>query len=281
MKKTILFSIVLFAFVIKVNAQITLEHTYDSAGAYFSNTTVQQLYIVKLEVDGEKIVFVDRADKLVKFYNLNHTPWKNISFAAATDLRPNVNGQAIIYISQHLFNTDDAIEFLYVDYTGFLDTLVTQIINEDGSVLFTANQQAPSVVSTAPQVQFPIYNTNAGTKLILSGTDGKAYYYSLVGTLTNGIIAAPDNELKRLQASFAYPNPTNSDTRIDYTLPNGVNTGEIVFYDTQGKEVKRFNVDNTFNSLLVSTEDLQSGIYYYNLQTAQGNSGAKKLVTVK
>ncbi|MCE9538103.1 MAG: T9SS type A sorting domain-containing protein, partial [Bacteroidetes bacterium] len=78
-----------------------------------------------------------------------------------------------------------------------------------------------------------------------------------------------------------YPNPTNSSTKIDYTLPNGINKGEIVFYDTQGKEVKRFNVDNTFNSLEISTEDLRSGIYYYNLQTAQGNSGAKKLVTVK
>jgi hypothetical protein len=33
--------------------------------------------------------------------------------------------------------------------------------------------------------------------------------------------------------------------------------------------------------LQITTEDLQSGIYYYNLLTTQGNSGAKKLVTVK
>lgn len=279
MKKLIF--VALWTFTINVKAQVTLEHTYDSAGVFFSNTTTQQLYIVKLEVDGEKIVFVDRADKLVKFYNSNHTPWKSISFAAATDLRPNVNGQAIMYISQHLFNTDNAIEFLYVDYTGFLDTLVTQIINEDGSILFTANQQSPSVVSTAPDTQLPIYNTSTGTKLILSGLDGKAYFYGLAGTLANGIKGYTNNPQNNLMASMAYPNPTRTSARIDYTLPNGVNKGEMVFYDTQGKEIKRFNVDRTFNNLTISTEDLQSGIYYYNLQTSLGNSDAKKLVTIK
>lgn len=84
-----------------------------------------------------------------------------------------------------------------------------------------------------------------------------------------------------LRTSMAYPNPTNSSTRIDYILPNGVNKGEIVFYDTQGKEVKGFNVDSTFNTLIISTEDLQSGLYYYNLQTTQGISGVKKLVKIK
>ena len=115
----------------------------------------------------------------------------------------------------------------------------------------------------------------------MSGEDGKAYVYGLAGTLTEGIVANPNNTQNGLMASTAYPNPARSSTKIDYTLPNGVNKGEIVFYDTQGKEVKRFNVDNTFNSLQISTEDLQSGLYYYNLQTTQGISEAKKLVTIK
>ncbi len=85
MKKAILFSIVLFAFAIKANAQITLEHTYNSAGSLVAFPNYQQLYIVKLEVDGEKYVFVDRANKQVKFYNLNHTLWKTISYTGTID----------------------------------------------------------------------------------------------------------------------------------------------------------------------------------------------------
>lgn len=266
-------------------AQITLEHTYDSAGFAGGAYSSQQLYIVKFEVDGDKFVFVDKADKLLRFYNLNHTPWKTISFAGATDINPVYNTQNIMYISQHLFDTDDEIEFLYIDHDqGPQTASITQVVNEDGSVLFTADAQAPRLNASAPQEQLPIYNTSAGAKMILSGSgngDGKAYVYSLTGTLTAGIKGYTDNEQNSLRTSLAYPNPTKSSTKIDYTLPNTVNKGEIVFFDTQGKEVKRFNVDRTFDSLTISTEDLQSGIYYYNLQTSQGNSEAKKLVTIK
>lgn len=282
MKKIIF--IALIAFVSNAKAQITFEQAYDSAGQYGSNSW-QQFYMVKLEVDGDKFVFADKTNKLLKFYNLNHTPWKTISFATATDMNSSANVQNITYLSQHLFNTDDKIEFLYVDYSGSNPPVfITHVINEDDAILFTANNQAPLLNASVPQDQRPIYNSSAGTKMILSGTasgDGKAYVYGLAGTLTASIKGYTEDGLKSLSTSMAYPNPTMSSTKIDYTLPNGANTGEIVFYDTQGKEVKRFNVDNTFNSLLISTEDLQSGLYYYNLQTTQGISGAKKLVTVK
>lgn len=282
MKKIILFSIVLFAFTTKTNAQVTLEHTYDSAGALIAFPIYQQLYIVKLEVDGEKYVFVDRADKLLRFYNMNHSPWKTISFASTIDLNTGSNTQNIMYISQHLFNTDDQIEFLYGDLDqNNVYNFVTQIVNEDGSIMFTENNAGPWVKINFPAAQLPIYNTSVGTKMILSLSNGNANVYSLAGTLSAGIIAMPDNSQNNLMASMAYPNPTSSSTRIDYTLPNGVNKGEMVFYDTQGKEIKRFNVDRTFNNLTISTEDLQSGIYYYNLQTSFGNSEAKKLVTIK
>jgi hypothetical protein len=267
--------------ILAVNAkgQITLEHTYTSAGSLIAFPNYQQLYITKLEVDGEKYVFVDRANKEVKFYNFNHTLWKTISYAGTIDLNSGSNTRDILYISQHLFDTDDEIEFLYDDIDGLI--AVTQIVNEDGSILFTENDAGPWVKINFPQPQLPIYNTSSGTKMILSLGNGDANVYSLAGTLSSGIVANPNSEFNQLRTSFAYPNPTNSSTKIDYTLPNGITKGEIVFYDTQGKEVKRFNVDNTFNSLLVSTEDLQSGTYYYSLQTRQGVSGAKKLVTVK
>lgn len=280
MKKIIFLT--LFAITINAKAQVIFEHTYDSAGSLIAFPIYQQLYIVKLEADGEKYVLVDRTDKSLRFYNMNHILWKTISFAGAIDLNTSSNTQNIMYISQHLFNTDDAIEFLYGDFDqSDPHNCVTQIVNEDGSILFTENNAGPWVKDNIPAAQLPIYNTSVGTKMILSLSNGNANVYSLAGTLANGIIANPTSGFNNFSASMAYPNPTRSSTKIGYTLPNGINNGEIVFYDAQGKEVKRFNVDRTFDSLVISTEDLQSGLYYYNLQTTQGNSEAKKLVTIK
>ncbi len=87
--------------------------------------------------------------------------------------------------------------------------------------------------------------------------------------------------MKRYSISNAYPNPAKNTTRIDYTLPDGVNNGVIVFYDLQGNEIKRFKVDKTFDHLLVSTADLSSGTYYFQLQTALQNSEGKKIVVIK
>jgi hypothetical protein len=132
MKKYLLIALIAFAVIAK--AQVALEHTYDSAGSFIAYPSQAQLYIIKLEVDSEKYVFVDRINKAVKLYNLNHTPWKVISFAGTIDLDPNSNAQEIMYISQHLFNTDDKIEFLYADINANTPDCVTQIINEDGNI---------------------------------------------------------------------------------------------------------------------------------------------------
>lgn len=278
MKKIILFLLAIIWYFHSF-PQLTLEHTYDDAGYYFSSSKPSSFYIVNLEVDGEKYVNVDRTTKQVKFYNLNHTVWKTISFTGGTDLNAAVNVMSILYISQHLFDTDDEIEFLYVDVN--MNDAVTQVINEDGSILFTANNEAPLVLGNVPQAQLPIYNTVLGAKMILSVNDGRVRVYSLGGTLTAGIIGNPDNQFENFKTSLPYPNPSRSSTRIDFTLPKGIDTGQLVFYNMQGKEIKRFNVDKTFDSLLISTEDLQSGTYYFNLQTSLGNSETKKLVNIK
>ena len=50
----------------------------------------------------------------------------------------------------------------------------------------------------------------------------------------------------------------------NYHLPNGINEGEIVFYDINGKEIKRYRVDNTFNTLIINNSDLPAGTYLYH-----------------
>jgi hypothetical protein len=81
--------------------------------------------------------------------------------------------------------------------------------------------------------------------------------------------------------SNPYTNQKDGSTKIDYTLPPGENEGEIVFYNLQGSEVKRFKAGRTFNTLLISTKDIAAGTYFYQLQTAGESSGGKKMVVIK
>ena len=107
----------------------------------------------------------------------------------------------------------------------------------------------------------------------------RAKVFGLAGTLTTAIYRSSHSFAGNM--GNAYPNPTASASTIPYTLPQGTNSGEVVFYNTTGTEVKRFKVDNTFADLQITTQDIPAGTYYYQLQVAGTASGTKKLVVVK
>ena len=134
MKKIIL--IALIAFVSNVKAQFTLEHTYDNAATYNNcSGNLNQLMIINFEVSGERYVKINRCGGLISIYNMNHSLVKDISIVALPH-EPYDNIGSILYLSEHLFNLDSKIEFLYVSRLGSFYT--TNIYNEDGDLLFTA-----------------------------------------------------------------------------------------------------------------------------------------------
>jgi len=277
--KKILF-LALLAFGLTAKAQITLEHTYTSASLISGGN---QLMFIKFEVSGERYVRVNRTGKTIDLYDLNHSLTKTISL---NNLPVDWYGRIedILYISENLFNTDSKIEFMniheYTDTAGN-SQFVTNIYNEDGNLLFCDTGAVAMIRVNFEQQQMPIYNTSNGTKMILSCNNGNGQVFSLPGTLSESIQEANNLLLAQSSISNAYPNPTNNSTQIDYKLPDGINEGEIVFYDLQGNEVKRFKVDRTFTTLLISTSDIKAGTYYYQLQTTEQNSEGKKLIVIK
>ena len=117
--------------------------------------------------------------------------------------------------------------------------------------------------------------------MLLSYKNGDAKVFGLSGTLTTAIGEANNTLINNNMVSYPHPNPSIDVTTIDYKIPNEISQGEIVFYDLQGVEIKRFRVDKTFNSLLISTADIPAGTYFYHLQTSGNISGSKKMVIVK
>jgi hypothetical protein len=273
MKKILL--IALIAFITNTKAQITFEFALDSASALTS--TEDELMIINFELLGDEYVRINRHGQNISIYNMNHALVKTISYASFP-VGMGSNNCIFLYFSQLLFNTDNKIEFMYGSQSANNPHNYTGIYNEDGTLLFSDTAWA-AVYPTYPMQEYPIYNTSAGTKMILSYTNGQAKIFDLGGTLTTAIDRV--NTHTNTGLGNAYPNPTTNSTTIPYTLPNGSNQGEVVFYNTQGVEVKRFKVDNTFNSLLISTSDILAGTYYYQLQINGSASATKKMVVIK
>jgi type IX secretion system substrate protein len=278
MKKIIL--IALIAFVTSAKAQIIYEHTYDSASVW--NTCagqLEQLMMVNFEVEGYQYVKINRCGKVMNIYDMTHSLVKTISLASVP-LESSGSMGDFIYLSEHLFNTDPAIEFMYVYNVtvGGNGCYYTIIYNDAGTTIFS-DTGAALIHGNFEQQQLPIYNTPNGTKMILSYCNGQAKVFGLGGTLSTRIEGV--NHTANIGLGNAYPNPTANTTTIPYTLPQGTTQGELVFYNVQGVEVKRFKVDNTFSTLLISTTDIPSGTYYYQLLINGNASAAKKMVVVK
>src|SRR5687767_7410167 len=180
MKKILLLTLVLIAF--KAQSQITYEHTYDSAATYnFCLGSISQLLMVDLEVSGEQYIKVNRCGESLNIYDLDHTLQQSISLATL----PTSDGFLgyFMYFSENLFNTDSKMEFMYIVTSP---TFATYIYDEDLNLLFS-EPGAPMIMITSPCQQFPIYNTSAGTKMILSYPNGEAKVFGLGGILTTAI----------------------------------------------------------------------------------------------
>ncbi|OFX33168.1 MAG: hypothetical protein A2X08_14080 [Bacteroidetes bacterium GWA2_32_17] len=284
MKKFIFIS--LLAYSLNAKAQVTLEHTYDSSStfAYGTPSASSQLMIIKFEISGEHYVKINRWGKTIDIYQMNHLFVKTISLASLPTT-PITNGALgdILYISEQLFDIDSKIEFMYCTASP----VYIGIYNEDGILLFS-DTALPAIRLNVPLQQYPIYNTSMGTKMILSynGNDlnnFKAKVFSLPGTLSAGIEQANGQliQMQSGQLSNLYPNPSNGSVTLQYELPKNEKEGELILYNMQGAEVKRYKVDNTFKDILLDNTALPAGTYFYQLQTKKRAVGTKKMVVIK
>lgn len=292
MKKTTFLLTFLFFSIQKINSQITLEKTYDSA--------TLNLYMINLEKAGQKYVRVIRGKYYDTFkfgftlYNLDHSIYKSFNLSGLPRFSTTAFGRTIyalnefdvLYISQNLFDNDDEIEFMYVygfSPGGGLDNPVayTGIYNEDLSVIFSIYNFGPYIRPNYPQVMYPIYNTSHGTKMILSSldkNDKSARVYSLTGKLTAGLAR---NNGQNDPATSIFPNPSTGKFTIQFNLPSNIDEAEVKIFDNLGKLLKTYKVDNTFNDLIVDNSDFANGIYHCTIEIGGSIIESKEIVISK
>lgn len=249
-------------------AQITLENSYPSNHQYFN------MYVVNLGVSGYKYYSVDPNNKILRIYNLNHSLWKSINI-----LVPTGYNFGIYNISETLFNTDNSVEVAYCTHTISMNPFT---INYEGRVM----SETGSLIKVIPNcASMQVYNTGSNGFKLFATIDsvGKTSVknvevYSLVGSLPSALTV---NEISQDEiTSSLYPNPSSERVRIDYELPSGTSTGEVILCDLNGAELKRYQVDRSFSSLDLNNQDLPSGTYFYKIN-AGSSSSTMKMVVIK
>jgi hypothetical protein len=259
-------------------SQITLEHAFPNAVQVGSSNKTSSL--IDLGDSVFNYLLMDSKTSKYTLYNLNHS--LNVTDTFPVRYGPTAYTQ-YGYFSRSLFDCDTSnIEFLlfnivnsssskWYSYVSIYRTDGTRIFFRDSSMVYL------SYGSSAGGSQIVV--TPNGTKLMIKRMNGDLEIYSLCGKLPTSYAIMKEPTGNNLSAP--YPNPSMSYTRIDYTLPENVKFGEIVFYDIRGAEVKRFKVDHNFSNLELNTNDLSAGNYYYNLQISGKATEGKKLVVIK
>ena len=241
------------------SAQYTLEYTYVN-GAVGSGGP-NEFHMVELEALGHVYVFYHKADERVYINDLYHQPVTSIDLSAAPDVSFDPSGNDVLFTSQYLFDLDDGIEVMFVSQNGA--TCSASIVDEDGTIIQTFQDEGPWVILNVPQVQQPIYNTPLGTKLIMSNwATGEAKVYALPGTLHTGIVGP--NERDFISAPVkVYPNPSASEVTV--LLDFSRNLGEVIFdlTDIAGTVALRTTIAGPSQRIDIS--GLAAGEYHYHV----------------
>lgn len=295
----------LLALVSPLHAQITIEHVYSKGSSYnnmdpdtseywlnqsagvilLNGTSLTATPLINLSNGGYKYVRISVAVDYntypyqfityqLKFYDLNHSLWKTIELAPVINNLANSYTCAaeptnVLYISDKLFDTDNDIEFIWYHQLPANPTC-----GPDFFYLFdetTMNVSNIAGLNPDSIESIRVYNTPNGAKLILSygysyyaAGLGKDYVLSLPGTYPPQPVIVKENNIGIEQAN-PFPNPANKQITLPYSLP-AHKTGELIIYDMQGKEIKKFKIDNAFNNILLNTSELNNGMYIYKVQ---------------
>jgi len=261
------------------NAQITLEQTYPNAYSYSSDI---DFGITFFDDTTTKYYLIYYPNETITLYNMNHSLFLSMTIPVTY----NSGNYRIYFITNSLFDCDTSnIEYLvsYRFYNGVSYVYFVSIYRNNGTQLFNLNNAIiDQCYECNGKDSHGITNTPNGTKMLLGDypTGGNEYVYSLCGTLPSGFTSLMNNSYNAFELSGNYPNPANDFTIVNYSLPEGERTGEIIFFDLQGNEVKRFTVDCMFDHLRISTYDLPSGTYIYALQTSKEISGSRKMIKI-
>ena len=257
-------TVLLLMMMMALSAQITHENTYPVSTS-----------ICCLEKSGDKYFTMDVANKQCRIYNMDHSLYRTINLVVpAEHYMYNVQ-----HVSEHLFNQDDLIEFVYIysrynqTETSYYYSYETVVINELGTELLK--------VTGAGHTE--IFETgDNGRKLLIYVYD----FYQIPATTQTQVYALPDASDEptksgpiRSQQGIGnpWPNPSGGMINIPVKIPPGAGPGELVMYNLHGQEVMRQAVNGEDELIILEDGFLIPGTYVYKITSGKDESEGKRI----
>ena len=136
-----------------------------------------------------------------------------------------------------------------------------------------------------------LFKTMARFRQVIQGEDGWLYFITeSPGLLCRATYETLDvkNEFKPKSLSLKnnYPNPFNSETKINFNISDNEDV-KIIIYNLSGQSVKTYNFRNinkgsysiTWNGLNNLNEELSGGVYFYQLKTDRYSITKKNVIS--
>ncbi len=236
------------------HAQITLEHTFPGV----SNFTT-----VLFSSNGTKYAAKDTGTNNLKLYNTDYTLWKTIPLPIPTG---NIIFN-IALISDKLFNTDNQVE-LFASWrtTTAPITYYGAIISETGSIIHDLGSST---------IWASVSYIDGVHKLVVGNQNSSSFkVYSVPGELPCGHCGAGSVGVPKIAstagaAPMAMPNPASGIVTIIHGLPGSVENGIITVTAADGRSVGVFPILQGHNEVVINTEELSQGLYFF-MVTAPG-----------
>lgn len=254
-------------------AQMALENLYTGQGKFV---------LTQIAPNQFKYFLFDPPTNQFKLYHLNHSLYMTVNIPLIWNV--STDQYYVSFVTKSLFDCDTTnIEYAVMHlgngspsypnpYFAVYRTNSTlfQKIDTVRYFNFSTGLQYGTYYNTVP-----IINTPVGAKLILSKPTGQAAVYSLCSLLPTNIVK---NENPFDEMGNPFPNPTNNQITLPYSLPKNETSGRLVIVNSLGQTIKEFDVDNNFSSIILNKTELTPGTYFYNVKSGQAKSETKKFV---
>ncbi|MFA5816416.1 MAG: T9SS type A sorting domain-containing protein [Bacteroidales bacterium] len=251
------------ALAVQSHAQIVFEQSYPYSGT-----------ITQLEKEGPMFYLMDVTAKECRIYNLDYSLFKTIKL----DVPTNRYLYDIQFVTQHLFDSDDGVELLYVFYqyvqtaTSYYYIYTTRIADETGSLILDLPGCSWTVIKNI---------SGSGSRMLNYVTDYSVYPYPVetrIYRLPGQITGVETEAMQDFSGDRVFPNPTSGLIRMH---PGGFNLNDKsdwVILDSTGKLIARVPVSDPGNPVDLKSLGLVAGIYLVRMESKNYQTKFQQIV---